>query len=122
MDPLNGPIAGLVEGDTFFRTHFLGRADDNEYDPTHAGLGFNPAAGASLNIGLEDFDLDALTDEQFEQYLVDREAQEIKTLTQKLTVEQVVESAKKKAAAAVKASPRLKGYGSTKRSLDYNEG
>ena len=22
MDPLNGPIAGLVEGDTFFRTHF----------------------------------------------------------------------------------------------------
>ena len=25
MDPLDGPIAGLVEGDTFFRTHFSGR-------------------------------------------------------------------------------------------------
>ena len=24
MDPLNGPIAGLVEGDTFFGTHFSG--------------------------------------------------------------------------------------------------
>ena len=24
MDPLNGPIAGLIEGDTFFRTHFSG--------------------------------------------------------------------------------------------------
>ena len=34
MDPLDGPIAGLVEGDTFFRTHFSGGLTPSGWDFT----------------------------------------------------------------------------------------
>ena len=92
-----------------------------EYDPNRPGLGFKPAAGASLDIGLGDFDLDALTDEQFQEYLNEKEAKVYRSESRKLAVERVVASAKKKAAAEEKASPKSKGYGSTKRMLDYED-
>ena len=79
----------------------------NEYDPNRPGLGFTPAAGASLGLSLADFDLDAMTEEQFDQYIIDREEQEFKTQTRKLTVEKVLETAKKRAAAGLGSEYRI---------------
>ena len=83
--------------------------DNDDYDPN------NPSAGLVLPVGSN---LDAMTDEDFEQHLADLEAQECKSEKRRLRVEQVLASAKKQAAAELKITPKPRRDSTTKK-LNY---
>ena len=75
----------------------------DDYDPNNPSLGLVLAPKAAMGASQVDINIDAMTDEDFEQHLAELAAQQCKSEERKLRVEQVLASAKKTAAAKLKS-------------------